>query len=125
MSCPNPLPIPWTPCSAPARVTPAKPRIKPTPSGRPTAPHPLTTLPPRALPTAPTADPVTLSPAAPTPAVPETRRAATVSGAATSLTAAVAVRHGPAFSTAKTPPKPREPFTAAAAPGTAWGSLPG
>ena len=52
MSRTDPLPIPWTPRSAPARVTPAKPRIKPTPSGR--------------------------------------RRP----GAATSLAAAVAVRHG-------------------------------
>ncbi|MCW2676569.1 MAG: hypothetical protein JWR70_1609 [Modestobacter sp.] len=29
MSCPNPLPIPWTPRSAPARVTPAKDQAHP------------------------------------------------------------------------------------------------
>jgi hypothetical protein len=96
MPSPAPLPIPWTPRSTPDRVTPAKPRIIPAPSGRPTAPHPLRTLPPRTLPT-------------PEPAAPEQTRSAPLAAASaghatgwsanapnalTALSAAVAVRHG-------------------------------
>ena len=91
MSATEQLPFPWTPVSLPPPTTEPRRRHRPARGDRPSAPHPLRTLPPRA----PGEDPGTPT-AAPAPGADRAAAAVTPVSAhrvREGLTAAAAARH--------------------------------